>query len=85
MTATDEWAYRVECAGRRGKTHTCCVIDCETETLLGFLACRDHWLALPRSTRYVLGLAFRRHDTDPDIYAEAVALARRLLNERAAA
>lgn len=68
-----------------GKTHECCVDGCPVVTLEGLLACREHWLALPTSTRYVLREAFRRHDSRPDIYAEGVALARRLLNEHAAA
>jgi hypothetical protein len=79
------WEYRVEVAERLGKTHECCVVDCTQVTLVGFLACRKHWMMLRGQTRSVLVEAFRRRHSDPEIYAEAVALARRLLNERAAA
>jgi hypothetical protein len=85
MSAEKDWAYRVDAAARGGKTHQCCVLDCDAQTLLGLFACRDHWLALPRATRYTLGQAFIRHQTHPEIYAEGVALARRLLNERVVA
>lgn len=83
--AAGDWQRRIAIAHDRGQTHPCCVAGCTNDTLLGLLACREHWLSLPRSTRYVLGHAFRRHDTHPEIFNEAVALARRLLNENAAA
>lgn len=84
-SAAEGWAHRIDCADQLGKTHPCCVAGCTAITLEGLLACRSHWLALPQRTRYILGQAFRRHDTHPEIYADAVTLARRLLNERAAA
>ena len=83
--SAEEWTHRVECAKQQNKTHHCCVDGCEQDTLWGFLACREHWLALPHGVRAILGAAFRRHETDPDIYAEAVTIARRLLNEQAVA
>lgn len=79
------WDERIAGAQRQGSAHECMVDGCEVLTLAGFLACREHWLALPRRTRWILGEAFRRHDTHPDVYDDAVALARQLLNEQVVA
>lgn len=79
------WSRRIECAEELGQAHECCVASCTTVTLAGFVACRTHWMMLPGRTRGVLVEAFRRRESDPRIYAEAVALACVLLNERAVA
>lgn len=81
MNHTADWQRRVDHAHELGKTHPCCVNGCTNPTLVGFLACRTHWLALPRPTRHTLGVAFRHH---PELRDEATRIARQLLEELAA-
>lgn len=63
--------------------HQCAVLNCQRFTLLGYVACRVHWLALPRDTRQILAEAFRQRLSRPDLYNEAVHIASRLVNVQA--
>lgn len=59
--------------------HDCCVPSCSAQTTPGWLACRDHYLQLPRSVRHTLREVFIRREQHPDLYDEAVAIATRLI------
>lgn len=64
-------------------THPCCVPSCTRHTLVGHLACRNHWQRVPTDIREQLATLFRRRTTDPTAYSEAVNLAQQFIRRHA--
>ena len=63
--------------------HKCSVTFCTHYTLPGFVACRRHYMRLPRRVRSQLADIFRQREQHPDVYEQAVELTRRLVQEAA--
>jgi hypothetical protein len=61
------------------EAHECAALDCRVLCSPGHIACRDHWFAVPKVERVPLIAAFRRREQDPQAYAVAVELGRRLV------
>ena len=56
----------------------CAVTDCPTGVSPGHIACRSHYLQIPKHLRDVLVEAFRARQSDPSTFARAVAATRDL-------
>jgi hypothetical protein len=61
-----------------GVAHRCPVPDCPAHCSPGHVACRRHWLAIPKAHRGVLAKAFRVRTTDADVFTAAVTLTQQL-------
>lgn len=70
---------RTTAARSQPGVHLCPGIDCRTLVSPGLIACREHWLTIPRPDRTVLADAFRQRTTNPVLYTEAIQLAHQLL------
>jgi hypothetical protein len=60
--------------------HVCPGIGCRTLVPPGLIACRYHWLLIPRPDRAALGAAFRQRESNPPLFALAVATAKQLID-----
>lgn len=63
------------------EAHKCPIEECTILCSPGHVACRDHWLAIPKFERVPLIEAFRRRQSDPIGYQLAVGTAHRLLQQ----
>jgi hypothetical protein len=67
----------------RGAAHRCPVPGCFVYCSPGHVACREHWLAIPKAKRRVLADAFRARTTDADTFTAAVTLTQQLATDHA--
>lgn len=59
--------------------HRCPVPTCPLHCSPGHVACRGHWLAIPKRQREVLREAFRARTSDPTTFTAAVAATQELV------
>lgn len=59
--------------------HDCPVPDCDVLVSPGLIACREHWLKIPRHRRLRLVPTFQQRTDDPAAFDTAVRIARELV------
>jgi hypothetical protein len=62
-----------------GAAHRCPVPNCHAHCTAGHVACRRHWLAIPKKHRHVLAEAFRARTRDAATFTAAVTLTQQLV------
>jgi hypothetical protein len=62
-----------------GAVHHCPVPGCPAHCTAGYVACRRHWLAIPKKHRHVLAEAFRARTRDAEAFTAAVTLTQQLV------
>ena len=58
--------------------HRCPVPGCPLHCSPGHVACRAHWLAIPKRQREVLRAAFRARTSNPTTFTAAITLTQEL-------
>jgi hypothetical protein len=66
-----------------GAVHRCPVPGCPAHCTAGHVACRRHWLAIPKRQRDVLAEAFRARTSDAAMFTAAVTLTQQFATEYA--
>jgi hypothetical protein len=62
-----------------GAVHRCPVPGCPAHCTAGHVACRRHWLAIPKKHRGVLAEAFRARTSEAETFTAAVTLTQQLI------